>query len=58
MTAISASAAWWRVLPTESAVRAREKKHSVQTFALNCGDEDIQTDVLFHLSENHIRCEK
>lgn len=53
-TVISASAAWWKVLPTESAVRAGEKKYLVPTFALDCGDEDILNDVFFHLSENHI----
>lgn len=57
MTAISASAAWWRVVPTESAVRVREKKHLVTTFALDCGDEDTLIDVFFHLSEDHIRCQ-
>lgn len=57
MKAISARAACWKVLPTESVIRAREKRRLTPTFTLSSGDEEIQIDVLLHLRVSHIRCE-
>lgn len=49
MAVMSASAAWWKALPTESAVG--ENMRSAPTFAIHCEDEDTLIDAPFSLGE-------
>lgn len=49
MAVMSASAAWWKALPTESAVG--ENMRSAPTFASHCEDEDTLIDAPFSLGE-------